>query len=162
MNQGATTMNTAEVSDSITRSIVIDAPRDRVWRALSNAEEFGTWFGANLKGQTFAPGQRARGQLTYKGYEHVLLDIVVDRVEPQTLLSYRWHPYALDAAVDYDAEQPTLVTFTLKDAPGKATLLTVVESGFDQVPPGRRVEAFRMNTRGWQAQLDNVARHVGA
>ena len=155
-------MNTAEVSDSITRSIVIDAPRDRVWRALSNAEDFGTWFGANLKGQIFAPGKRARGQITYKGYEHVFFDIVVDRVEPQSLLSYRWHPYALDPKVDYDAEQPTLVTFTLKDAPGKATLLTVVESGFDQVPPHRRVEAFRMNTRGWQAQLDNIVRHVGA
>jgi len=162
MNQGAASMNTAEVSDSITRSIVIDAPRDRVWRALSNAEDFGTWFGANLKGQTFTPGKRARGQITYRGYEHVFFDIVVDRVEPQSLLSYRWHPYALDPKVDYDAEQPTLVTFTLKDAPGKATLLTVVESGFDQVPPHRRVEAFRMNTRGWQAQLDNIVRHVGA
>lgn len=155
-------MNTAEISDSITRSIVIAAPRERVWRALSNAEEFGSWFGANLAGQTFAAGQRARGQITYKGYEHVWFDIVVDRIEPQTLLSYRWHPYALDPKVDYDAEEPTLVTFTLKDAPGKATLLTVVESGFDRVPPGRRDEAFRMNTRGWQAQLDNIVRHVGA
>ena len=162
MSQGATSMNTADISDSITRSIVINAPRERVWRALSNAEEFGTWFGANLAGQAFAPGQRARGHLTYKGYEHVLFDVVVDRIEPQSLLSYRWHPYALDAKVDYDAEEPTLVTFTLKDAPGKATLLTVVESGFDRVPPGRRIEAFRMNTRGWQAQLDNIVRHVGA
>lgn len=155
-------MNTADISDSITRSIVIDAPRDRVWRALSNAEEFGGWFGANLAGQAFAPGQRARGQITYKGYEHVWFDIVVDRIEPQTLLSYRWHPYAHDPGIDYDAEQPTLVTFTLKDAPGEATLLTVVESGFDRVPPGRRIEAFRMNTRGWQSQLDNIVRHVGA
>jgi uncharacterized protein YndB with AHSA1/START domain len=147
-------------TDRIERSIVIDAPRARVWRALTDAEEFGTWFGANLEGPAFAPGKRTRGPITFKGYEHMSFDIVVERIEPQDLLSYRWHPYPMDPKVDYDKEEPTLVTFTLKDAPGNATLLTVVESGFDRVPPERRMEAFRMNTRGWEAQLKSVARHV--
>ncbi|HEV7491156.1 MAG TPA: SRPBCC family protein [Rhodanobacteraceae bacterium] len=149
-------------TDRITRSVAINAPRARVWRALANAEEFGSWFGANLKGQTFAPGQRARGPFTFAGYEHLSFDVVIDRVEPEKLLSYRWHPYAMDSAVDYEKEQPTLVTFTLKDAPNDSTLLTVVESGFDNVPPHRRLEAFRMNTRGWEMQLEKIARHVGA
>jgi uncharacterized protein YndB with AHSA1/START domain len=154
-------MSTTLDTDRIERSIIINAPRDRVWKALSNAEEFGTWFGANLKGQTFAPGQRARGKLTFSGYEHIWFDVVVDRIEPPNLFSYHWHPYALDPAVDYSKEEPTLVTFTLKDAPGSGTLLTVVESGFDKVPQHRRQEALRMNTRGWEAQLKSIANHVG-
>ena len=151
---------TASNTDRIERSVVINAPRERVWRALSNAEQFGAWFGANLKGQSFAPGKRARGQITHCGYEHVYFDVVIERIEPQDLLSYRWHPFAVDPAVDYAKEQPTLVTFTLKDAPGSGTLLTVVESGFDNVPPHRRLEAFRMNSGGWEAQMANIVRHV--
>ena len=147
-------------TDRIERSILIAAARERVWRALSNAEEFGAWFGANLAGQAFAPGRRARGPMTHQGYEHVYFDAVIERIEPQDLLSFHWHPYAVEPAVDYAAEQPTRVMFTLKDAPGNATLLTVVESGFDQVPAERRRKAFEMHTAGWEAQLRNVARHA--
>lgn len=155
-------MSTVLDSDRVERSILINAPRDRVWRALTSADEFGTWFGANLKGQTFAPGQRARGQITICGHEHAWFDVVIERIEPQDLFSFRWHPYAVDPAVDYSEEQPTLVTFTLKNAAVTGTLLTVVESGFDKLPPHRRLEAFRMNSRGWEEQMDNIARHVGA
>jgi uncharacterized protein YndB with AHSA1/START domain len=162
VSRGEPNMSTTSNTDRIERGLVINAPRERVWRALSNAEEFGTWFGANLKGQTFAPGQRARGQLTIAGYQHVWFDIVIEQLKPRDLLSYRWHPYAVDPAVDYSKEQPTLVTFTLKDAPGNSTLLTVVESGFDNVPPHRRLEAFRMNSRGWEGQMNNIVRHVSA
>jgi uncharacterized protein YndB with AHSA1/START domain len=152
-------MTTSSDTDRIERRILINAPRSKVWRAIANAEAFGEWFGANLKGQTFAPGQRAKGQITIAGYEHIAFDVIVERVEPERLLSYRWHPYAVDPAVDYSKEEPTLVTFTLSDAP-EGTLLTVVESGFDQVPPGRRLEAVRMNTGGWEAQLDNIQRYA--
>jgi uncharacterized protein YndB with AHSA1/START domain len=155
-------MTTSADTDRIERSVVIDAPRERVWRAIANAEEFGTWFGVDLAGQTFAPGRRARGRITYPGYEHLTMDVQVERVEPQELLSYRWHPYAIDPAADYEQETPTLVVFTLKDAPGGGTLLTIVESGFDQVPAERRQEAFRMNSQGWDVQMENVVRHVGA
>jgi uncharacterized protein YndB with AHSA1/START domain len=151
---------TPSPTDRVERQILIQAPRERVWQALSNAEAFGTWFGARLQGQTFAPGQRVRGPITICNYEHVWFDVVIERMEPPSLLSYRWHPYAVDPAVDYEQETPTLVTFTLQDAPGQGTLLNVVESGFDRVPPQRRLEAFRMNDKGWAAQLENIARHA--
>ncbi|TZF86874.1 vanillate O-demethylase oxidoreductase VanB [Lysobacter lacus] len=147
-------------TDAIERSIVINAPRERVWRALTDTTEFGTWFGAKLQGQSFTAGQRVRGPITSCGHEHIDFDVVVERIEPQTVLAYRWHPYPVDPSVDYSAETPTLVTFTLSEAPDGATRVTVVESGFEQVPPARRLEAFRMNDRGWAAQLDCLARHV--
>jgi uncharacterized protein YndB with AHSA1/START domain len=153
--------NPAAATDRIERSVLINAPRSRVWQSLANAEAFSEWFGANLKGQMFRAGQRAQGPITIPGYQHMTLDIVIERVEPETLLSYRWHPYAIDAAVDYSKEEPTLVTFTLADAPD-GTLLTVVESGFDKVPPARRLEAFRMNSAGWEGQMRNIQRHAAA
>jgi uncharacterized protein YndB with AHSA1/START domain len=156
------TMTEASNTDTIERSIVIQAPRERIWRALTDAREFGQWFGVNLAGATIGPGQHVRGPLTIAGYEHVMFDARFDRVEPQDLVSYRWHPYAMDPAVDYSSETPTLVTLTLHDAGNNATVLKVVESGFDKVPPHRRVEALRMNTRGWEAQLQSVKRYVGA
>ncbi len=155
------TTPTQTETDRIERSIVIKAPRSRVWRALSNAAEFGDWFGVDLKGKAFAPGKRVQGAFTIEGFEHLMFDIIVERVEPETLLSYRWHPYSMDPHIDYEQEPRTVVTFTLKEI-DEGTLLTVVESGFDNVPPERRLEAFRMNSRGWQFQLDNIQRHVTA
>jgi uncharacterized protein YndB with AHSA1/START domain len=155
-------MNTDSTTDRIERSVLIHAPRERVWRALADAEQFGTWFGADLKGQTFAPGQNARGHITYPGYEHIFFEAVVERIDSPDLLSFRWHPYAVDAAIDYSGEERTLVTFTLSDAADDGTLLTVVESGFDKLPPHRRLEAYRMNSGGWDAQMENVRQHVGA
>ena len=149
-------------SDRIEHSIVIQAPRRRVWRALVDAAEFGRWFGVNLGGQAFVVGQRTQGPIIYPGYEHILFDVIVERIEDMGLFSYRWHPYAVDPSVDYSGEQATLVTFTLKDAPRNGTLLTVVESGFDQVPPYRRLEAFRMNSRSWEYQVNNIMQHVAA
>jgi len=153
-------MSLAADSDRIERSVVVKATRARVWRAISAAEEFGSWFGVNLEGQTFSPGRVVRGPITVAGYEHIIWEVKIERIEPPNLLSFRWHPYAIDPARDYSKEEPTLVTFTLGDAPADATLLTVVESGFDKVPPERRQEAFRMNGRGWSIQMENVARHV--
>lgn len=153
------TVPTAEATDSIERSIHIQAPRGRVWRALASAEEFGRWFGADLQGQQFAPGRRTRGPITFEGYRHIMFDVTVERLEPESLLSWRWHPYPMDTRVDYSLEEPTLVVFTLEEADG-GTLLRVVESGFDKVPPERRFEAFRMNSRGWEGQMQNIRRHV--
>jgi uncharacterized protein YndB with AHSA1/START domain len=152
-------MNTTSDTDRIERSVVINAPRERVWQALSNAEQFGTWFGASLAGQNFKPGQRVRGPITICGHEHVFFDVLVERIEPQHAFAFHWHPYAVDPAIDYTQEAPTLVTFTLQDAPD-GTLLTVTESGFDKVPPQRRLEAFRMNSAGWEGQLRNIVRYV--
>jgi uncharacterized protein YndB with AHSA1/START domain len=147
-------------TDRIERTVLIEAPRERVWRALSDAAEFGVWFGVDLAGQAFVAGRRTAGRITHPGYEHLRFEVAVERVEPPRLLAFRWHPYAVEPGVDYAAEEPTLVTFTLEDAPGRTTRLTVVESGFDKVPPARREEAFRMNSQGWEAQMGNIVRHV--
>lgn len=146
-------------TDRIERTILLKAPRSRVWRALSSAEEFGDWFGVNLKGKTFAAGQSVQGQITYPGYEHVVFDVWIERMEPERLLSWRWHPAAVDPAFDYSLERTTLVVFELKDVEG-GTLLSVVESGFDRIPPARRLEAFRMNSGGWDEQMKNIEKHV--
>src|SRR5580765_7574638 len=92
-------MTTTTSTDRIERSIVLKAPRSRVWRALSNAEEFGNWFGVALKGKTFTAGQRAQGQITYPGYEHIVFDVLIERMEPERLLSWRWHPAAVDPSI---------------------------------------------------------------
>lgn len=150
-------------TDRVERSIVIQAPRAKVWRALADPQAFGAWFGVNLTGQEMAPGRHVRGPITVAGYEHVMFEALVDQVEPESRLSFRWHPYAVDAAVDYSQEERTLVTFTLEDsAAGHATLLHVVESGFDKLPPERWQIAMQMNTRGWEAQLHNIQAYACA
>ena len=146
-------------TDRIERTIVLKAPRARVWRALSNAEEFGNWFGVALKNRSFVAGQRTQGKITHPGYEHLTWDVLIERLEPERLLSFRWRPGAVDPSVDYSKEPTTLVEFTLKDVDG-GTLLTLVESGFDNVPESRRLEAFRMNSGGWDIQMQNIERHV--
>jgi uncharacterized protein YndB with AHSA1/START domain len=150
-----------QTTDRIERKVLLKASRARVWRALSNAEEFGSWFGVRLKDQSFAPGQRTHGQVTHPGYEHLVFEVWIERVEPERLLSWRWHPAPLEKDVDYASEPTTQVTFKLEDAQG-GTLLSVVESGFDAVPPDRRLGAFRQNSEGWDAQMKNIEKHVAA
>ena len=149
----------SQSTDRIERAITLKAPRSRVWRALSNAEEFGDWFGVKLKGKSFAAGQRVQGQITHPGYEHVVWDVLIERLEPERLLSWRWHPGAVDPDIDYSQEPTTLVVFELKEVEG-GTLLSVVESGFDSLPPARRLDAFRMNSGGWDAQMVRFEKHV--
>jgi uncharacterized protein YndB with AHSA1/START domain len=145
-------------ADRIEKQILLRAPQPRIWRALTDAEEFGTWFRVKLEGR-FAPGERTTGKITYPGYEHITMDVRVEQMEAETLFSFRWHPYSVDPKVDYSSEPTTLVEFRLRSVDG-GTLLTVVESGFDQLPAGRRDEAFRMNDGGWAQQLTNIERHV--
>ena len=113
----------------------------RVWRALTDHREFGQRFRVALEGP-FVPGKAIRGQITHPGYEHVTLNATVQRMEPERLLSFTWHPYAVDPKVDYTSEPPTLVEFELKAIPG-GTLVVVTESGFAALPAHRRDEAFR-------------------
>jgi len=107
----------------------------------------------------FAPGAAVVGRLTIPGYEHVALEILVEAVEPEGYLAYRWHPYAVDPAIDYAAEPTTLVEFRLEET-ADGTAVTITESGFDRLPASRRVEAFRMNTAGWEGQSRKLAEHV--
>ena len=150
-----------DTTDRIERKVLLKASRARVWRALSNAEEFGNWFGVNFKGKTFVAGKSVQGKITYPGYEHLVMEVLVARVEPERLLSWRWHPAAIDAAVDYSAEPTTLVVFELAEADG-GVLLTVVESGLDKIPLARRATVLRLNTSGWEEQMHNIEKHVAA
>ena len=145
-------------TDRIEKTILLRAPRARVWRALTDADEFGTWFRVKLEG-SFRAGATVRGRITYPGYEHVTMEMQIERLEPERLFAYRWHPYAIEPDVDYASEPTTLVEFRLDEVPG-GTRLTVVESGFDRLPKGRRDEAFRMNEGGWSEQMANIERHV--
>ena len=145
-------------TDRIQKEIVLRAPKSRVWRALTDSAEFGTWFRVNLEGP-FKVGSTTRGQITHPGYEHVVMEVDVVRMDPQDVFAYRWHPYAIEPGVDYSKEPSTLVEFRLEEAPG-GTKLTVTESGFDKIPAHRRDEAFRMNDQGWAGQIKNIQRHV--
>ncbi|MGE0524586.1 MAG: SRPBCC family protein [Variibacter sp.] len=146
------------MSDRIEKTIELKAPVSRVWRALTDHQEFGAWFRVRMEGP-FVPGQVARGRITYPGYEHIQWEAVVQKMEPERLFSFTWHPYAIDPKQDYSSEPSTLVEFSLRKIPA-GTLLRVVESGFDKLPANRRHEAFRMNDEGWSIQVKNIAEHI--
>jgi uncharacterized protein YndB with AHSA1/START domain len=150
-------------TDRIEKKILLRAPRERVWRALADAGDFGHWFGMKFDGP-FVPGASLRAVVVgstvneeiakaQKQHEGVPFDVIIDRIEPQRLFSFRWHPHAIERGADYSAEPMTLVEFTLEDAP-EGVLLTVVESGFDQIPLARRAQAFSANEGGWGVMLN--------
>lgn len=150
-------MNTSN-TDRIEKQVLIKAPRKRVWQALTDTGEFGEWFRVKLSGQ-FAPGRPISGPVLHPGYEHLTWSVTVEKMEPEKLFSWRWHPHAIDPKKDYSQEPTTLVAFELEEVPG-GTLLKVTESGFDQVPLERREQAFRGNSEGWSVQVGNIERHV--
>jgi uncharacterized protein YndB with AHSA1/START domain len=144
--------------ERIEKKMLLRAPRSKVWRALTRAEEFSTWFRIKMEGD-FEVGKVIVGHSMMPGYEHLTMEVTIERMEAERFFSYRWHPYAIDPNVDYSKEPTTLVEFRLEDADG-GTLLTVTESGFERIPEARRAEAFKMNSHGWGAQLDNIKCHV--
>jgi len=155
----------------IYETITLRASRGRVWFAISDAKEFGAWFGASFDGP-FAPGERVTGTITpttvdpevaaqQQPYAGMAMQIWIDQIEPERLFSFRWHPFAVDEDADFDAEPKTLVTFELKDDPD-GVVLTITESGFNRLPPERRVKAFTANEQGWEKQLRLLQKYVGS
>jgi uncharacterized protein YndB with AHSA1/START domain len=156
-------------TDSIQKITILRAPRSRVWRAISDSAEFGSWFGMRIDGP-FAPGTVMKCAITpttadaeiaaaQKPYEGTAFEIVIDRIEPERHFSFRWHPYAVEKGIDYSVEPSTLVVFELEDAP-EGTRLTLTESGFDQIPLERRAKAFEMNDGGWTAQMMLIEKYL--
>ena len=143
-------------TNRIQKTVRLRAPRSRVWKALTDPAQFGEWFGAKLTGR-FTPGQRTRGPITIPGYDHLAFEVVVDRMEPERLFSWRWQPGG-DPDID-PAEPMTLVVIELEEVP-EGTRLTVTESGFDQIHIARRTKAYRENDEGWAGQLDNIGRYL--
>jgi uncharacterized protein YndB with AHSA1/START domain len=145
-------------TDRIEKRVVLKAPQSRVWKAIADSAEFGKWFGVKFE-EPFSARTTMQGRITIPEYEHLKAEFQIERIEPESYLSYRWHPYALDPAVDYSHEPTTLVEFRLEPS-GDGTVLTIVESGFDRIPLARRAEAFRMNDDGWTQQMQHVEAYV--
>lgn len=157
------------MNDRIEKKIQLKAPRSRVWRAIADAKEFGIWFGMDVDAP-FEEGARVRGVIRptqvdpeiakeQEPYAGQAFDLWIERVQPESLLSFRWHPGAIDPAIDYSAEPTTLVEFKLEDTK-EGTLLTVVEWGFDRIPVARRAKAFADNEGGWEAQMHLVEKYL--
>jgi uncharacterized protein YndB with AHSA1/START domain len=149
---------TATTTDRIEKQVMLDAPRSRVWRALTEVKQFNSWFGVTLE-TPFSPGAEVSGQINIRGFENVTMTIWIEAMEAERFFSFRWHPYAIEPGVDYSAEPTTLVTFTLEDA-GAGTQLTIIESGFDAIPESRRAKAFSMNSSGWNGQAENIRKYL--
>ena len=156
-------------TDRIEKQILLRAPLRRVWRALTDAKEFGRWFGTEFDGP-FTPGACLRGTIVptavdadvakaQKEYEGLAFDITVEQVEPERLFSFRWHPFAVDRGVDYSAEPTTLIVFRLEEMAG-GVRLTVTESGFDRIPLARRAKAFTANEEGWGIQVKLIEAYL--
>jgi uncharacterized protein YndB with AHSA1/START domain len=156
-------------TNRIEKKIVLRASRARVWRAISDSSEFGRWFGLKVEGP-FRPGATMRGIIVptqadpevaklQAPHEGAQFSLVVERIEPEELFSFRWHPYAVDRNRDYSSEPMTLVAFALSDAPG-GVLLTVTESGFDGLPLERRAAAFASNEKGWALQMTLIEKYL--
>jgi uncharacterized protein YndB with AHSA1/START domain len=146
--------------DDIRKQVDLKAPPGRVWQALTDAGQFGTWFRVRLE-TPFIAGQAASGNITHPGYEHIRFNVLVEEMRAPELFVLRWHPYAMDPAVDYSAEPMTRIEFRLEPL-GSGTRLTVTESGFDRISEHRRAECIRMNDSGWAAQMENIRAFVDA
>lgn len=156
-------------TDRIEKSILLHASRERVWKAISDSASFGVWFGVEFDGPFIAgaplngrivptkvDAELAKLQEPFTGFP---FQILVDRIEPMTRFAFRWHPFAIDRNHDYSQEPMTVVTFELAEAQG-GTLLTITESGFDQIPLERRAQAFKANDGGWTHQTALVEKYL--
>jgi uncharacterized protein YndB with AHSA1/START domain len=150
------------MSDRIEKRIELKAPVSRVWRAVTDYRQFGEWFRVKLDGP-FIEGEVSRGHITYPGYEHVKWEALIQKMEPERLFSFTWpHSKSFDSATysdDYSKAPRTLVEFRLEPSKN-GTLLTLTESGFDQLPADFRLEAFRRNEGGWTEQMKNIEAYV--
>ncbi len=155
--------------DRIEKKIMLRASRQRVWEAIGDARKFGSWFGVEFDGP-FVPNRHMMGKIvpttvdeevarSQKPYEGKSFDITVDRIDPMSLFSFRWHPYAVDAGADYSKEPTTLVVFELEEVPG-GSMLTITESGFSQIPLDRRAKAFAGNEEGWTWQVKLIEKYL--
>lgn len=146
------------MNNRIEKSIELKAPISRVWTALTDHQQFGTWFRVKIE-SPFKAGEISHGHITYPGYEQVKWEAFIQKIEPEHYFSYTWHPYAIDPKQDYSTEPSTLVEFKLEKIPS-GTLLVVTETGFEKIPEYRRAEAFRMNDGGWAEQIKNIEKYV--
>jgi uncharacterized protein YndB with AHSA1/START domain len=156
-------------TDRIEKKVVLRAPLDRVWRAITDSAEFGLWFGVKFD-SPFRPGAAMHGQIVgttvdpevaqaQQAHKDVKFSITIEQIVPQRLFSFRWHPNDVDPNVDASQEPTTLVSFALAEVAGGVEL-TVTESGFDQIPLARRAKAFGANERGWEIEVRMISEYL--
>ncbi|HEX4378159.1 MAG TPA: SRPBCC family protein [Steroidobacteraceae bacterium] len=156
-------------TDRIEKEILLNAPLERVWNALSDSKRFGFWFGVDFDGP-FIAGARTTGRIRptrvdpevaalQESHAGTPFTFRVDRIEPMRCIAFRWHPYAIDSNIDYSNEPTTLITFELQPV-GETTRLKLTESGFDQIPMSRRLEAFQANDGGWSHQMKLIGKYL--
>ncbi len=150
-------MNPAD-QDRIEKIVDLAAPVSRVWRALTDHEEFGQWFRVRLDGP-FEVGATTTGNITYPGYEHMEWVSVTERMEPERLFVFSWPPSSIDPDTTYSDDAKVIVEFRLQPTEN-GTRLTITETGFLQFPESKRLEALRSNKEGWDIQAENVAAYV--
>ena len=156
-------------TDRIEKKILLRASLARVWRALADSREFGTWFGMRID-VPFAPGATIPAVISptkvnpevaaaQKQYEGKAFEILIESMEPERLFSFRWHPHAIDQTKDYSSEPSTLVAFELEQT-AEGVMLTVTESGFDRIPMERRASAFTANEQGWSMVIQLIGAYL--
>ena len=142
------------VPEQIEREVVIAAPVERVWAAITEAEHLGTWFGDDGAEVDLRPG----GTLTLRWKEHGTFHTTIAAVEPPRLLSWRW---TINAGEEPREDNSTLVEFILTPE-GDGTRLRVVESGFRglDLPEEQRAARVADNTQGWFEELEELRQYV--
>jgi uncharacterized protein YndB with AHSA1/START domain len=156
-------------TDRIEKQILLHAPLERVWHAVSDAAQFGHWFGVAFDGP-FTAGSRVTGRIAPTSMDPEVarlqqphagkpFEFWVERIEPMRRIAFRWHPFAVATDTDYSAEATTLIVFELL-AVGPDTQLTISESGFDRIPLARRADAFQANDAGWSHQVKLMEKYL--
>lgn len=151
-------MKTTAEQDQIVKVVTLAAPISKVWRALTDFEQFGAWFQVDLDGP-FVPGGESTGRMTYPGHEGTPWLAYVERITPERYFSFRWPSKEPDPGTSLSEQCNMLVEFELEPTDG-GTRLTITESGFSQLEDADRLECFRRNTDGWNIQSENIARYV--
>jgi uncharacterized protein YndB with AHSA1/START domain len=138
--------------DRIERTVEVAHPPNTVWAALTTAEGLSGWFG-NEATIDLRPGGSARMSWT----DGPTAEMRVERVEEPTVFGFTWHIYGLPE----DDPRRTYVEFTLEPV-GSGTRLTVVESGFAQLPDDAHGAAYDGNTKGWASELGELVSYLDA
>ena len=131
----------------IRRSVVVAADREKVWRAITQPEQFSKWFGAPVQFERLAAGET---MTFFEGGESEPGTIAI--VEPPERFAFHWTPEP-----GYPVE--TLVTFHLESVT-EGTRITVTEAGFEGLPEAVRQSRFDLNSKGWGIQMNNIAEYL--
>lgn len=151
-------MDMHEDQDRIEKVVELAAPVARVWRAITDYEEFGAWFRVQLDGP-FRVGETTTGTISYPGHDDMDWVSVTEQKDHERVFAFSWPPSLIDPDTTYSADAKVLVEFRL-EATDAGTRLIIIETGFRQFPKSKRLEVLRSCAEGWELQAANIAAHV--